>query len=369
VGTLFVLVGGIFGMLATAGDIDRSLQTPATAAQIWVPVSLLGTSGAISQMLKFTLAVPLMLVIFMILNPRWRTAVFLSRMFALGCAVNGAAALGGFDVQPDFTQLLGRSAGFANLATHLSLTGVLGFGVAIGWAVSAKSMWSRLSACLIGFLCMTSVVLSGTRAAFIACAVIALFFGLLGRARGLAWLVGIGTAGVALLWSISGILPPENAVNRLLGGGRFDSASVIYSNQDHLVMLQRSLDEIGAHPLTGTGFYSGLLAHNFFIGAANIGGPLAVFGVLVAVGTVLFFVGTVLIKGLPAAEWSRIGPLAGVLGFIVFGQFQNIFWDRYIWFFVCVALVCLPDLASKAPSSTDADLGTEPAVAPVAVNA
>ncbi|MCE5291998.1 MAG: O-antigen ligase family protein [Nocardiaceae bacterium] len=357
VGTFLVLAGGMLGTLASVGRNNPLIQTLPDIYANRVGNSLFGLGDVVSPTLKFLIGAPMVIVIFIMLDPHPQLAILLTRMYAAGAAVSAVFALAGY--KTGFDVINQRASGLGYHWLHFALSGVFGFAVAVGWVVSATDWRSRCAASIIGALCLTAVVLSGARSAAIACGIIGIYFALLGRARGLAWFVGLCSALFGLLWTVHPFLPAGNVVNRIFNFGSVAGTSLTLSNADHENAMRDAIVQIGDYPFTGSGFVSGLSAHNLFLQTATIGGPLAIVGLIVALGTVATIGLYHLVRGVPTLQWPRIAPIAGVIGYMALAQFENILWDRHLWFFICCALLCVPTLSKSGDSSEERPGGPE----------
>ncbi|MCA1648560.1 MAG: hypothetical protein LC797_24895, partial [Chloroflexi bacterium] len=193
------------------------------------------------------------------------------------------------------------------------------------------------------------------RSALVGAVVVVVYFAALARGRGVARLLGFGLVGGAALYLATPYMPQGSALYRLLGGSGALKNQVTGSNSQHLDALHTAISQIGTHPWTGTGFTAGLAAHNLELEAADIGGVLALVGIILVWGTVFALLWRQLRFGVPREHWLRASLLVGVLGYFSLAQFENIFWDRHLWFFVAVALLAAP--AVGPPSYPDRDEG------------
>lgn len=345
VGVLLVIAGGLLGAVAVEGVTQAQLITAAPElGQLTQARSLLGAGGNGSAAIRFFFGAPCVLLILAMVDPSPRAAAKLGQAYALGSVASVGAALLGYSFNPGYDRAVGLAAHFL----HFGLTSLFGFAVAIGWFVSARSGWSRLSALAVGGSCFYGVLLSGARSALIGCVVVVLYFALLARGRGIIWLLSLGLPGAVGIWLINPYLPQGSAINRLLGQGPIGSTTSI-SNDQHVTVLQQAFDQVSKYPITGTGFSAGLAAHNLELEAMNVGGVLGLLGIVFVWSTVMWLLFRQLRYGIEREDWLRASLPVGLLGYFCLAQFENIFWDRHLWFFLTLALIAAPEPRRVAP--------------------
>jgi hypothetical protein len=356
-GLCLVIAGGLVGGSVLSHSTNPSLLSGVhTLAQLNSTGQLAGVGGETSSLLKFVLGAPCVVLIFIFLDPPAAFAERMGKAYGVGAALSALAAIGGY--QAGKYGYYERAVGLAAHFLHFGLTCLFGLAVGIGWLVSTRRRWARIVAAAIIVLCLYGVVLSGARSALIGAAVVILYLALLGRGTGIGWLVGIGVPAAIGLVIAAPLLPAGSAVNRLLGTGS-KSFLVSGSNAQHLDALSTALNQIGSHPWTGVGFAAGLSAHNLELEAADIGGVLAVIGLVVVWFVILRIAWRQLRFGVPRELWGRACLPAGMLGYFCLAQFENIFWDRHLWFFACVSLLAAPSMSELQSNSLRRSKGSQ----------
>ena len=261
----------------------------------------------------------------------------------------------------------GRTAGLTTHPNHFGLVCALGVGLGLGLALSSAGR-ARLAALACVIVLIGGVGISGSRTALFALVVAVGVTAILTRRFRLLVTVAV----VAVLASISVIIgivkiPDSHALSRLVGGG----ASAV-SDVERQQTLEAALASIERHPVTGEGFGLALAAHNIYVQALVVGGPLALLGFLGVSGLIVR-------RGLGAprqARGGRDGPLlagltAGYIAYLCSGIFDNILWDRYLWTYIGLLLTLAA--ASRRPTqrptsipSRAAEAGT-PALVPASL--
>jgi hypothetical protein len=263
-----------------------------------------------------------------------------------GAVLNVAWAASGHS--PTVTQ---RPEGFTTHPNHLGTVCVLGFGLALGLAASASGRERTVARICLAMLAL-GVVLSGSRSAAVGLLFVVPFWSVLSS----RWTLALRCLGCGALLAIalgSGVLqlPANNGAGRLLGG-----ASSERSDSNRLQLLEDSVHQFTAHPVTGEGFGFPQLAHNIYFQGLIEGGPLALLGLALVAASVAR-------PGLRVAAALRRGPvdrrlmlplgmLSGYGGYLVISLFQNTIWDRYLWLFIAASLALTATLTEHEDSLT-----------------
>jgi O-antigen ligase len=235
----------------------------------------------------------------------------------------------------------GRVRGLTTHPNELALISMLGAALAFSYAVSEvrRRRWTAVAAGAV--LCL-AVLRSGSRAGLIALVVATLvvLFGVgartvaaCGRAarKARALVLGGGVALAVAMVSVGPVsLGSHNAVRRFLGDATATASDV---GRDRL--LAGGLRTFAAHPLTGAGFQDPLAAHDVYVQVGAAGGILSLVGFALLAGTV---VRSGLASQPRERAWLSTGYLAGFLGYLAAGLFQNMLWDRYLWLHAAVIL-------------------------------
>jgi O-antigen ligase len=241
-----------------------------------------------------------------------------------------------------------RPPGLTTHPNHLAIVSSLGAGVAV--ALAAHMQRAR-RAMAIGLICLfaLTVVRSGSRAGLLALGVTFLFLAVrMTISRTVVLICTLTVLGSALLASGIVHVGKHDAIGRLLG----DETSA-ESDRGRKPALEKNLQRIRDHPITGEGFEVVLEAHNIYVQAWSSAGMLGLAGLLtVAWATVSAAVprrGA--IREGPATEMGLpllMGFAAGYIGYLAAGVFQNILWDRYLWLQVAL-VVWLGVVVRKGP--------------------
>lgn len=259
---------------------------------------------------------------------------------------------------------LGRALGLANHPNHFGLICVLALGLGLGLGLSSAGR-ARLAAFGGVGLVSVGIGLSGSRAAIISAAVTIAMTAVLARRTRLLVATGL----VVILGSMAAVVgvvhvPDGNALSRFTGGG--GSAA---SDLERKQTLSRALDSIAHHPFTGVGFDADP-AHNIYLQALVVGGPIALLSFL-CMAWLILHAG---LRGVRAERSRSNGPLhagltAGFIGFLVSGAFNPMLWDRYLWTYFALVLVLAVSTgrsASTGPGRANApgQTAAPPAFAP-----
>ena len=218
---------------------------------------------------------------------------------------------------------------FDGLTTHFNFFGLS----ALVATCLVLHLWSRTTpsrrwvVVAAGLVCVASVLLSGSRAAALVIAMIALVHPVLERS--LAWAFAL-VAGTITLFVAGGpllsVLGEGSAVGRLGG----DSTTTT-SDRLRVEALEHGVAEFLRHPILGSGFdETALFAHNIYLQVA-IG-----VGIIGALGYVAVLAASVL-PLLRPGPMRRLGYVG--LGYVTIGVLTNSLWDRFVWMGVALAIV------------------------------
>ena len=243
----------------------------------------------------------------------------------------------------------GRALGLTTHPNHFGLACVLAIGLGLGLALSSTG-WGRAAALASTALLTAGVGLSGSRAAVLALAVTVGATAVLTRKLRLLVATGVLTS-LGAMAVVAGIvhLPSANALARLAGGG--GSAE---SDQGRRQVIAEALATIDRHPFTGEGFEFAQAAHNIYLQALVVGGPIALLSFL-CVSWLIVRAG---LRAIPLERDRPNGPLlagltAGYISYLVSGAFDNILWDRYLWTYIGLLLVLAGRITSAEPRAAD----------------
>jgi hypothetical protein len=207
---------------------------------------------------------------------------------------------------------------------------LLAMGPAIGLMLRSKKIpaWGYFVLPVLAF----AVLQSGSRAALGALFVFALLIGpLTGRKVVMGALLGM--AAVALILFATGIVRPEgeNALGRAFGG------SVHAANSDSIRedLGHRVWARFAARPITGNGYNYMRPSHDVYLGLIASAGVLGVLGL----GTII----TTAVR----RTWRKREDLlavcvsAGYFAYLANAAFDNVFWWRWLWFYVGLVFVTM----------------------------
>jgi O-antigen ligase len=173
------------------------------------------------------------------------------------------------------------------------------------------------------------ILSSGSRAALGAMVVLGLIVGPLTRNRVVFAALLSGAGAILLLFSLGVVKPEgENALGRALG----DSVTAEGSDSIREALQENVWDRFVARPLTGNGFNYMRPSHNVYLGLIASAGVLGVVGLAIIVSTVV------------RRLWRKRSDLllasvtAAYLAYLCNAYFDNIFWWRWLWFYVGLVL-------------------------------
>lgn len=202
-------------------------------------------------------------------------------------------------------------------------------------------MWLVWGCGAVGVL---DILMSGSRAATLALAVLVLIFPLRERSTKAAFgLALVGAAGLATFGTLAAHASSDSALGRLLGQG-----TVAGSDLQRTQGLQNGWALFTSHPLTGDGmtFENVFLVHNNYLEVAVATGVIGFFGYM---GLIVAYNRTLFVKG----PMHRLGYVA--LGLTVIMAFEPSLYDRACW---CAAALAF--LAYQRRPEADM-VGSDPA--------
>lgn len=332
--------------LTTRDPLPLRLFSPTIAcAAVVGSAGLVGTiwaydpGSSVLNLVRFSLATVGTLVLVACATRNRRDVRLFSWAYVLGTTASAAYSF--TNVNP----YNGRSPGLASHANVLGAT--VGFAVAIvvGLILTAAP-WGRVLGGVCTVVMFGGILNSGSRAAVIevAVALVVLIAATRNRWLTASVLLLLVCAAVALgaLWATGTYTPsPASAIGRV-----FDSGQAADSNFQRRVIMNETLEDIKAHPLTGVGFADATVGHNLYlqvIEAAGILGALAYIALAVSI-----------IRPLAHARRDPLvaGFLAMYIGYLVAGLFSPQLWDRWLWFPIAVGLAAATYSAPPAVGSS-----------------
>jgi hypothetical protein len=337
VGLVLLTIGGFIGAVfeAPGAFFYKALGEPVRDVSGW--------GQNIGNLAKFVLGSFMPMALWILARP---DRAFMRRIlgaFVAGCTVSAIAGLA-----LPLGKLGTRSVGITVHPGQFGSLCLLGTGVALALLLTTRGFRGWAAAVLP--VLAVGVLLSGSRAALGGLIVLAVVIGPLARNRAL---MGILLAGAAVVLAIFafGIIRPEgdNALGRTFGT---DSGTAERSSEVRDDLGERVFARWKARPLTGNGYNYMRPSHNVYLGVIASAGVLGVIGF-----------GTILASVLRRA-WRRRGDLVAVgvsasyVAYLGAAYFDNIFWWRWLWFYVgMVVAVCstrpIPDEVGYVPPADD----------------
>lgn len=171
-----------------------------------------------------------------------------------------------------------------------------------------------------GAVCVLDILMSGSRAASLALAVLVLVFPLRERSTKAAFgLAFVGAIGLATFGTLAAHASSDSALGRILGQG-----TVAGSDLQRTQGLQTGWSLFTSHPFTGDGmtFQNVFLVHNNYLEVAVATGVIGFFGYI---GLIAAYNRTLFVKG----PMHRLGYVA--LGLTVIMAFEPSLYDRACW--------------------------------------
>lgn len=320
--------GGVLAGLAliTCGGLLAAGLTPATGA------SLLGTFTFVFTTAGLVAALALWAPSRS--QVRWFCALWLAGAVASSLwALLGTAAVAG------------RRFGLASHPNSLGLVCVLGTGLALGFALSARGKGlPRYFAGASWLTLMGALFSSGSRAALLGVVSALPGLAVFSSRRGLVLLTTITTTAAVGAAVLVGVLhtPSQGHLGRFLG-----DPSTAESDALRVGQLARSLDRVAEHPVTGAGFEYAGEAHSIYLQVLVAAGPLGVIGLVVASWSVLVAARRGMGSQCETMSGDRgllAGLAGGYVGYLVAAVFQNSLSARYVWLYVAVTLALAREL-------------------------
>jgi hypothetical protein len=301
---------------------------------------------SVGNLAKFLFVTWAMLLAFILWKPAAMQIRRIVALWVISAATSAAVAISHASTPGT------RPNGLAVHPNHLGLISVLALGPAFAFTVSGRRQWSALSWIAVAAL-LGGVVVSGSRAsllgATVVCIVALVRFG--PRFRRIAVAVLLGT--IFCFQTVGNVaLPAQNAFHRTFG------AQVASSEQSDLgrrEALNSTVAEIASHPATGVGFSNALAAHDVYLQLLASGGPLALVGFLIIVGTSIAPLGRLARdRDVASDRLLHVALAASFAGFLVADMFQNALWDRFVWIIpVLLAAGFAPSISKHRPLSQE----------------
>ena len=264
----------------------------------------------------------------------------LARLWVVSAMVNAVVALADFShVTSIGISVAGRPSGFTVHPNHLGISGAMAIPIALFFVTKARRK-VEASLYLAGLAIIgLGVLVSGSRAAFLAAVAGVLLFSALGHHL---WkrviLLGIGAA--AVLFSSSLLMGGDQSpstTNPFIAFQRLADpvavAGTNISNATRLDYYAIAVTDFSRHPLTGVGFEVVRDAHDIYFQLLQAGGVLA----LISFG--IFAIGSFRL-GLRLCRAHNISPemknlaaalTVSLLIWLLSGLVQNLIYDRFLY--------------------------------------
>jgi O-antigen ligase len=334
-----LLVAG-FGLL-TPVLLNRKLIMPGSFVLGWallLPAALVASVLAsdvatsfnhLARLLAAALVLPAALLWW---RPDRRVISRLAAAYLVGAAVSVIAAVVEGPIDDE-----NRYDGLTTHPNFLGHTAVIAIALTpfVTSQISALSRWFCYA---LALLCGYGVWISGSRAALVGLAVLAVLYPLLERSLLAAGGLVLGLAMTLLFWDQILGARGGNALGRLLGTTTSET-----SNEQRRGTLSAELERFLAEPLTGHGFENALAAHNIYLQIAVSAGIIGLLGFLLVLWTLI----SPLFTARRSALW-RLGYVG--IAYLVIGVLDKSLWDRFIWVGLALALLALvAERDSSAP--------------------
>lgn len=328
-------IGGIADVLLL-GSLGLLLFIALTSGRLWslrayLPVLLTAAGLAVAGLVgtffsqapgtsvlniaRFTMAVWGMMVLFANATSRRQDVQLLMWSYVLGAS---ASALFGLIA----ANRIGRAQGLSFHPNAMGLTCAFAMSLLYGLFTVASTRVRRVGLVILAILGL-GILASGSRAAVVAAVAGTAVYLLASRNRRLFTYGALAVAAGALA-ILSGLyaLPESTAIDRLFTPSELTSQS----DEGRARVRQESIEEIDAHPLTGSGFANATAAHNLPLQALQAGGILGLLAFLGLVATILR----------PLLRRRRdplvAGSLAMYCSYLATAFASNTLWDRWLWF-------------------------------------
>lgn len=316
-----------FGLLAPV-IVVRRLRVPTTfllghgiILTVGLLVSVASTDPALSlnfmaRLVAAALGLP---ILFVLWGPSRRVVVALAWAYVVGVVVS---LVGGLAQGPD---LSGRYDGLTSHVNFFGLSALLGATLIPFIASMTVPSW-RWIPYAAGTLCLAGIWVSGSRAALVVVALMAVMYPVLNRSLKAAGFLALGA--IVVLAQSGRLLQEEggSALARLLGGGAAEA-----SDLERERAIAEGVRSFYDHPVFGGGFEQALAAHNIYLQMTVAVGLVGVIGYVLILGSA---VAPLVTQGRP------YGLLAyPALAYVFVGLLSNILWDRILWSVLSLAFL------------------------------
>lgn len=295
--------------------------------------------SSLFQLARFSASTIGIVLFFALLSPTRREVVLLAMAFVLGTLVSAGVGMLFID------STYGRPVGLSLHSNHLGLVVFMAIGIMLGLSRSGDRQLVMGGVVVLAI----AAVYTGSRASLVGLVCTGIMFLWATRRLSLLRRVLIAMAIAVAAWTVGWIsIPAVNSIGRALGDD-----TVADANAERADVVSASVEQIQAHPVTGSGFGSALEAHSIYLQLWQGGGVLALIGL-----TILWIVALrALRRGRQRRDELLIGLAASYIAYLVVAAVGNQLWDRYLWviFSLMIAARAAPDLTS-APGGSMAEV-------------
>jgi hypothetical protein len=321
-------VFGALGVLALGGFVGALFETggPFIYTALGVaPRDVSGWGQNLGNLMKFLLGSLIPIGLWALARPSRAYLRQILGWFVAGCTISALVA---------FTLPMGRGGSrYIGLTVHPNQFGslsLLAMGPALGLMLRSKRMpaWGFAVFPILAF----GIVQSGSRAALGGMFVFALLAGGLTRNRTVLGVLMAGAAAALILFA-SGVVQPqgENALGRAFG----DSATAQGSDSVRDSLHHNVWHRFVLRPITGNGYNYMKPSHNVYLGLIASAGVLGVIGMGMVIGAAIRRTWR------KRADLLAVGVSAGYFAYLGNAFFDNIFWWRWLWFYVGMVFATL----------------------------
>lgn len=310
------------GVLAAGGLLGTLFEAPGALIYQAVgelPRDVTGFGANLGQLNKFVLGSFMPMALWALARPSRALMRKILGAFVVGCCTS--VLLG---VLLSSTRVSnGRMAGYTVHPGQFGSLSIMGSGVALALILSKRPfpVWGFVALPMLAY----GVFGSGSRAGLGGLVVLYLIIGPATRSKAMLGTMMVGVACVLLVFATGAVKPEgENALGRTLGG----ASSATGSSEIREGLGKNVLARWEQRPITGNGYNMMKPSHNVYLGLLSSAGVLGILGMALLLSTVF------------RRAWRRrndmmvLGVGAGYAAYLCAAYFDNIFWWRWLWFYV-----------------------------------
>lgn len=327
---LFLVAAGLLLLPRFELDEARRMWFPAVAVALIAVGGVIGTAvvsgsdvtGSADALGRLVIVSFGVMVLVVCWRPGLQQIKSFSWLWVAGGVISGMVAL----LIPNLHMFL-RPAGLTPHPTHLAIVSLIVLGVALGLIASDRRRTQVLVGLAASALLFVAIVESGSRAGLVA-AILVVLLSLIATRDRVAVIVASAVVVAGLALALLGAGGEDNALERLYRG---DSAS----SEVRARYNDAAWERFKSDPVTGAGFADALEPHNFFLQMGSAAGVLGIAGAVMLVVLALRSYALAVWRRMPEhrAYWAMVAGLAAaVIGYLAASIFQNVLWDRNVWF-------------------------------------